>query len=49
MKGIQITRGSGRARNWNTIRETLKKILEINELDKDMIDMIEHYGVVWSM
>jgi hypothetical protein len=34
-KGSQITRGKGRLRK--TITETIKKYLEINELDKDMI------------
>ena len=32
--GSQITRGRGRPRK--TIRETIKKDLEINELEKDM-------------
>jgi hypothetical protein len=35
MKGGQITRGKGRLRK--TITETIKKNLENNELDKDMI------------
>jgi len=34
MEGRQITRGRGRPRK--TIRETIKKDLEINELEKDM-------------
>jgi len=33
--GSQITRGRGRPRK--TIRETIKKGLEINELEKDMV------------
>jgi hypothetical protein len=44
MKGSQITRARGRSRK--TIRVTIKKDLEINELD---IDIIEHFDVVWSM
>jgi len=35
MEGSQISRGQGRPRK--AIRETVKKDLEINELDKDMI------------
>jgi hypothetical protein len=35
MEGGQITRGRGRPRK--TIRETIKKDLEINELEKDMV------------
>jgi len=35
MEGCQITRGRGRPRK--TIRETIKKDLKINELEKDMV------------
>jgi len=35
MEGSQITRGRGRP--WKTIRETIKKSLEINELDRNMV------------
>jgi len=35
MEGSQITRGRGRPRK--TIRETIKKDLEINGLEKDMV------------
>jgi len=35
MVGSQITRGSGRPRK--IIRETIKKDLDINELEKDMV------------
>jgi len=35
IEGSQITRGRGRPRK--TIRETIKKDLEINELEKDML------------
>jgi hypothetical protein len=35
MEGSQITRGRGRRRK--TIKETIKKDLEINELDKNMV------------
>jgi hypothetical protein len=35
MEGIHITRGRERPRK--TIRETAKKDLEINELEKDMV------------
>jgi len=35
MEGSQISRGQGKPRK--TIKETVKKDLEINELDKDMI------------
>jgi hypothetical protein len=35
MEDSQITRGRGRPRK--TMRETIKKDLEINELDKDII------------
>jgi hypothetical protein len=34
MEGSQITRGRGRPRK--TIRETIKRDLEINELDRNM-------------
>jgi hypothetical protein len=44
MKGSQITRARGKSRK--TIRVTIKKDLEINELDSDII---EHFDVVWSM
>jgi len=35
MKDSQITRGRGRPRK--TIRETIRKDLEINELDQNMV------------
>jgi hypothetical protein len=35
MEGSQISRDEGRPRK--TIRETIKKNLEINQLDRDMI------------
>jgi len=35
MEGSQITRGRGRPRK--TIREAIRKDLEINELEKDMV------------
>jgi hypothetical protein len=35
MEGSQITRGRGRPRK--TIRETIKKDLETNELDRNMV------------
>ena len=35
MEGSQITRGRGRPRK--TMRETIRKDLEINELEKDMV------------
>jgi len=35
IEGSQITRGRGRPRK--TIRETIRKDLEINELEKDMV------------
>jgi len=35
MEGSQIIRGQGRPRK--TLRETLKKDLEINELDRNMV------------
>ena len=35
MEGSQITRGRGRPRK--TIRETIRKNLEINELDGNMV------------
>jgi len=35
MEGSQITIGRGKPRK--TIRETIKKDLEINELEKDMV------------
>jgi len=35
MEGSQIIGGSGRPRK--TVRETIKKDLEINELEKDMV------------
>jgi hypothetical protein len=35
MQGSQITRGRGRPRK--TVRETIKKGLEINELDRNMV------------
>ena len=48
MAGSQITRSRGRPRK--TIRETIKKDLEINELVNNMVfDSRTHYGVVWFM
>jgi len=44
MEESQITRGRGRL--GKTIKETTKKYLEINELEKDIWFLIEHYGVV---
>jgi len=35
IEGSQVTRGGGRPRK--TIRETITKGLEINELEKDMV------------
>ena len=35
IEGSQITRGTGRP--GKTIRETIRKDLEINELEKDMV------------
>jgi len=44
IKGSQITKGGGILRK--TIRVTIKKDFEINELDRDMI---EYYGDDRSM
>jgi hypothetical protein len=43
MEGSQITRGRGRPRK--NIRETIKKDLDVNELDKDIV-FVEQYDVV---
>ena len=43
MDDSQITRGRGRPRK--TIRETIKKDLEINELERNMI-YDKYYGVI---
>jgi len=44
MEDNHIPRGRGRP--IKTIRETIKIVLEINKLDRNMGYMIEHYGVV---
>jgi len=44
MEGSQIARGRERYRK--TTRETIRKDLEINYLERDMIYMIERYNVV---
>lgn len=43
MEGSQISRGRGRPRT--NIRETIKKDLDVNELDKDIV-FVEQYDVV---
>lgn len=44
MEGRQIARGRERSRK--TTRETIKKDLEINYSERDMICMIQHYNVI---